>query len=177
MYSPGKARYDTHVQLLLVADCFCVSPARANAIIANNEKLVQKCFLESWFPHQALRWRNMNFMQSQITGHLIVCLAAYAELLQRNIKVPIADPVRGKFTSNQWIPYKGPVTRKKNLFERIYLMTSSLDNHVVKVWSLVAFGVARKPVVPATTSLPTSRRLSFNESLLIDRDENYCFLI
>ena len=65
----------------------------------------------------ALRWRHINVMLFQITGHATVCLPDHADPHQRNIKVRITG-LWGKFTSDQWIPRtKGPVARKNLPFD------------------------------------------------------------
>ena len=53
---------------------------------------------------ETLRWRHMNVMQSQITGHSTVCLTAYADPHQRSTKVRITDPLWREFTGHRWIP-------------------------------------------------------------------------
>ena len=57
----------------------------------------------------------MGVMEYQITGHSTVCLTAYADPHQRNIKVRITGLiVRGIHRWPVISPYKGPVTRQKH---------------------------------------------------------------
>ena len=60
------------------------------------------------------RWRHMNVMKSQITGHPTVCLTAYADPHERYIKVRITGPLRWIHRWPVNSPHKGPVTHKKN---------------------------------------------------------------
>ena len=59
------------------------------------------------------RWRHMNVMKSQITGHPTVCLTAYADPHERYIKVRITGPLRWIHRWPVNSPHKGPVTHKK----------------------------------------------------------------
>ena len=78
-----------------------------------------------------LRWRHMNVMQSQNPGHSTVCLTAYVDPHQRNIKVRITGPLWGEFTA------QSPVTRRKLPFDDV-IMRCSISWPVSTVMSFVS---------------------------------------
>ena len=47
-----------------------------------------------------LQWRHMNVLMSQITGHSTVCLTAYADPHERNIRARITGHTWGEFTGD-----------------------------------------------------------------------------
>ena len=72
-------------------------------------------------------------MQCQITGHSTVCLTAYGDPLQRNIKVRVTGPF--VWGIHRWLvnsPHKGPVTPKKLPFDYVIM-----NRVLVPAWTLI----------------------------------------
>ena len=101
----GDWRMETW-QLALRARCHVSirqSPSLCNAILNTCP-----CLLAIIFDAEMLIFMvtMTNFMWSQITGHLTVCLTAYVDLHQRNIKFSITGHLWGEFIGDQWMPCK-----------------------------------------------------------------------
>ena len=66
----------------------------------------------------ALRWRHMNVIKSQITGHSNVCLTAYADPHQSPRYLPFVMGIH-RWPMNS--SHKGPVTRKNLPFDDVIM--------------------------------------------------------
>ena len=66
-------------------------------------------------------WLGATITMTSHERHLTVCLTAYMDRLQRNIKVCVTGSLWGEFTGNRWIP----LTKGQSRIKCFHLMTSS----------------------------------------------------
>ena len=93
----------------------------------------------------ALQWPHMNVIRSQITGHLTVCLTAYADPHHRNIKIRITGCLcRNGQIMNKWQQFHSPPLSfgkgggAKTLFTSIHVWLVSIqldDTEIAQKWT------------------------------------------